>query len=697
LGNLNIQYPLYFVLLVILLGFLFSLALYYRENKFKEKPKALIFAFFALRWISVSLIAFFLLEPFFNSIKDEVRKPVLIVAQDASQSMAYTIDLDSLGILNEKTEDLIENLGDKYDVKSLHFGSDIHSGLADSLSDPASNFDQLFQFAHQQYQGIPVASMILLSDGIYNLGRNPLYFDNINYPIQTIALGDTMQKADVAIKNVFFNPVAFVGDSIAIQFDLSAYAYSASQTRIQFEEIRDNKDRLTLQNKKIAFSSNDYFSKQSFETTVNESGTRHFRITVLPLENEKITSNNIRDIFIDVIDSRINVLVLADHPHPDLSALRQTLEKNKNYEVEVALLKDWKPQKRPDVVILHNLPSRNNPIESLLTQWDERKTPQWFILGSQSDLNRINKAQPLVSISNTNGSTNNATASFNQQFRSFEIEEMIRKEITQMPPLLVPYGEFKVDPDAQTLLFQKIGAVNTSYPLLSFSERNGLKKGLFLGEGLWRWRLNEFGRNGNQNAFEELLFKSLQYLSLKEDQRKWQVILDKKIWNENERVVFKGILYNDNYENVNSSEASLKIRNDVGEEFDFLFSRKSDYYTLDAGFLPEGSYQYTASNKTAGETFSTKGQFVVKSLQVELSNLQARHDLLYQLSRKTGGKVYGPGEIEQLQNDLLSKEVKSVVFSTESYLNLLNLKWLFFLILITLSLEWFLRRYHGAY
>lgn len=697
MGNLNIQYPLFFILLVILLGFGFSLALYYREKKFKEKSRILILVFFTLRWFSVSLIAFFLLEPFFNSIKDEVRKPLVIIAQDASQSIAHTIDQDSLIQLNEKTNTLIQKLGAKYDVRSLHYGTDIQTGLADSLSEAASNFDQLFQFTHQQYQGIPVASMVLLTDGIYNIGRNPLYIDNINYPIQAIALGDTMQQADVAIKNVFFNPVAFVGDSIAIQFDLSAYAYTASQTQILFEEIRNNAGNQLIQNKKITFNSNDYFSKQSFETRVNESGTIHFRISVLPLKNEKIKSNNIRDIFIDVIDSRIKVLILADHPHPDLSALRQTLEKNKNYEVDVSLAEDWKQDDRPDVLILHNLPSRRNPMQSLIRQWDESKTPQWYILGSQSDLNSLNKVQQIVSITNTNGSTNNATASFNQQFRSFEMDEVMRKEITQFPPIVVPYGEFNPDPDAQTLLLQKIGSVNTSYPLLSFNERNGLKKGLFLGEGLWRWRMNEFGRNGNQNAFEELLFKSLQYLSLKEDQRKWQVKMDKKIWNENERIQFKGIRYNDNYETVNSSEASLSIRNTNGEEFDFLFTRKSNYYTLDAGFLPEGSYQYTATNKTPGESFSTTGQFVVKSLQVEFSNLQARHDLLYQLSRNSGGKVYGADDMEQLQNDLLSKEVKSVVYSTESYLNLINLKWLFFLILLTLSLEWFLRRYHGSY
>jgi len=50
-----------------------------------------------------------------------------------------------------------------------------------------------------------------------------------------------------------------------------------------------------------------------------------------------------------------------------------------------------------------------------------------------------------------------------------------------------------------------------------------------------------------------------------------------------------------------------------------------------------------------------------------------------------------------LNADLTQKEATSVIHSEEKFDNLLNLKWVFFLLLALISAEWFLRKYHGGY
>ena len=52
---------------------------------------------------------------------------------------------------------------------------------------------------------------------------------------------------------------------------------------------------------------------------------------------------------------------------------------------------------------------------------------------------------------------------------------------------------------------------------------------------------------------------------------------------------------------------------------------------------------------------------------------------------------------DKLQADLSKKEATSVIHSEEKFNNLLNLKWVFFLLLALVSAEWFLRKFYGGY
>ena len=56
-------------------------------------------------------------------------------------------------------------------------------------------------------------------------------------------------------------------------------------------------------------------------------------------------------------------------------------------------------------------------------------------------------------------------------------------------------------------------------------------------------------------------------------------------------------------------------------------------------------------------------------------------------------KKYLPKQ-EKLKN---KKSVKPVIYQTTKTRSVINLKWLCFLLMGLLTLEWFMRRYHGSY
>ncbi|MFC7669384.1 hypothetical protein ACFQT0_19980 [Hymenobacter humi] len=58
--------------------------------------------------------------------------------------------------------------------------------------------------------------MVLLSDGLVNQGRSPAYSD-YNFPIYSVAVGDTVPKRDLRLTGLTYNRVAFSGNRFPLE------------------------------------------------------------------------------------------------------------------------------------------------------------------------------------------------------------------------------------------------------------------------------------------------------------------------------------------------------------------------------------------------------------------------------------------------------------------------------------------------
>jgi hypothetical protein len=268
----------------------------------------------------------------------------------------------------------------------------------------------------------------------------------------------------------------------------------------------------------------------------------------------------------------------------------------------------------------------------------------------------------------------------------------------KMPPLISLFGEFKSLPGSTSLLYQSIKKIPTKYPLIAFNDQDGHKQGVFLGEGYWKWKMEDFVANQNYEATSELLNKTIQYLTVKDDKRKFKCFVSKNVYRENENVDFNAQLYNDSYELINSPDVDLKIKNENNEDYNYVLSKVANYYVLDAGRFQEGDYSYYASTTFNGTKYEASGKFSIEAIQLENNDLVARHDVMYALAQKYGGESYNLSNISELESKIKSSDnVKPVVYSSTSTSALINNKWFFFAMLILLGLEWFLRRYYGKY
>jgi len=408
------------------------------------------------------------------------------------------------------------------------------------------------------------------------------------------------------------------------------------------------------------------------------------------------TQNNTETIYVDVLDAKQKVLLLYEGPHPDISVIRQSIESNKNYEVKASLLSQLASVKPGDysLVILYQVTATGN---NILQSFLKAKVPVWYVLGAQSNLEAFDQDQKLLQISAGQEQMQEVFAQPATDFTDFTLSDSSRKKIALFPPLLAPYGSYSSPPAGSTLLKQKIGSVETSYPLLTFADEGGQRTGILTGEGLWRWRLAEYEAFGNHHALEELFAQGVQYLTANANRQRFIVYPSKRIFDEGENVLLNGELYNDALELINAPDVKIDLKSDAGKSYSFLFTRNNQSYQLDAGTLPVGEYSYAASTKLGDKIFNATGQLSIKPLNLEMRQSAANHQLLQSIAKQSGGRMLYPNQINRLA-DLIRKNenIKTIVFEDKRFNEIIDAKWVFALILLLLSVEWFLRKREGA-
>lgn len=696
---ISFQYPSWFIIFCFLAGLGFAALLYYRDKTFAEKPASLRFLMAALRFLSVFFISLLLLQPLVKSILSETKKPVVIIGQDVSESIASSMSAEKLAEYNARLAALSGELGDKFEVKTYGFGSGVKEERDFKYEDKSTNIAQFLKTIYDNYSNQNLGAILLASDGIYNEGSNPLYTSSkLNVPIYTVALGDTTQKKDLLIKRVFNNKIVYLGDKFSILADVAGLNLAGNATTLTVQKV-DGGNFKNLQQFPISIDKNDFFATREIILEADQPGVQRYRLLLNGLPGEATTGNNSKDIFIDVLDARQKILLLANSPHPDISALKQTLETSRNYQVETTWIKDFKGDvSNFDFVILHQLPSKINPATTVLQALDNKKIPRLYIVGAQSDLVKINQLQNFVDLKSDGRNTNEVQASVSAAFNLFTIADAVRSDLPKFAPVTAPFGDFREMGNGQTLLYQRIGKVDTKYPLLTVGEYNGARVGVFLAEGLFKWRLFNFLQFQNHDIFNEVVAKTVQYLSLKEDKRKFRISLPKNIFNENEPVIFDAELYNENFELINDPDASLVIKNQDGKEFPYTFNKNGRTYNLKAGIFPVGDYTFKGAVNNGGQNLTFDGKFSVQPVQLESYATTADHGLLSALSKESGGEMLAAANISDFVKMLETKAtIKPVIYSTVKNWSVINLKWIFYILAGLLVLEWFLRRYFGSY
>jgi hypothetical protein len=682
-----------FVLVCVLVGLGYATVLYFKTKH--PWTKLMNGVLFGGRAVLVFFLSLLLLGPIIRQIQNYYEKPLFVIIQDNSISVKEATDSATIKTLAQSLNETKTLLTEKgYEVKLTDLSGDEPENFL--YNNQTSDIHGVLKRVANRYEGRNIAGVVLASDGIYNSGLSPVYA-SYNFPIHTVGLGDTAQRADVVVRNVAYNKIAYQGNKFPLRAEVVVKNLENQAITISLMQ------RGKLLEKQTKNSGNEQMLTFDFQPLAAEKGIQKFDIQVEPKQEEYNVRNNRSSVFVEVVEGRKKILVIAPAPHPDIKALREVIEKNPNYEflIHIPRVEELQPSAMEpseiDLVIFHQAPDLGGRTRDLFQRFVNTKTSLWLILGQQSDVLQLSRSKMPLQVDAMPRDYDDVTPIVNPAFSSFSVSPEANSIIPDYPPTSVHFGKIRVKPTATPLLFQRVGSITTDKPLLAIDLQDSRKIAIMLGEGMWRWRLNEFDRTETTAGFDELTGKLVQYLSTTDDKRKFRSYPVQQEFSDAEPVVIESQVYNDIYEPVYGNTIEIDITNESGAKQQYSYTTGPGNTRYSVGGLKEGVYRYRSRTQINGQAEEVRGEFAVEQRQAELQNLTADFDLLKKLSSQTGGRFVQASSIGSLQQLLQQTDADTVIHSEENYESVINLKWVFWTLLLLVSAEWFLRKYFGSY
>lgn len=689
------KYWFILLLAVVVAALGISLLLYFRNKANSELGKVQLRILMSLRFLSFFLIAFMLLSPFLRSLKKITQNPIIVSAWDNSGSMIADTDSTLISAsLNNLQSKIKSELGNDYELVNYSFGEHIKNSDQLDFSEKRSDYSQLLSTVSNNHFNQNVGALILAGDGIYNEGRNPLNgLDEISFPVFSVGYGDTSIVSDSRISSIRMNRTAFSGNKFPVEVD------------VQFLKVKNRLLKLSIEQNNAELGSimitppnDNYFITKEFILEAGTPGLQHYLVKIETVENERNTANNTAGFVINVLENKQKILILSDGWHPDIGAIKNTLEQQLTYDVSVFTQEPY-PANLSDfnLIILNQLPTAGKSISQIVEKARAGRLPLLFIVGNKTFIPQLNALSQGVQIDLLAGSGEEAQPTNNPAYATFRLSDDFLELLPKLPPLQVPFADFTMDDSFTPIVYQKLKNIETGKPLLATGKMDGRKIGFIFGEGTWRWRLFDYYQNQSHLRFNELINQLVQYLALRENEDNF-IVEFKPVYTETDNVILNAEVYNDAYQRITTGEVNIVLKNSNDEDFSFTFDVRGEDYTLNAGHLPIGDYSFTATVNIGNEKYTETGNFTVVLVNLERIVTRANHNLLYQLASQSGGKFYLPDQADELIADLKNgKQLKAAHYYQEMINELLNLRGLFFILLALLSVEWFLRKYWGIY
>ncbi len=664
---------LFLILLIAFIAAGLALGQYYF---FKRQQNWWRFSF--LRFLTYFSLLLLLVNPKIRHQTFHIEKPSLVLTVDNSRSIK---EFKQESEVIQFVENLKNNsdLKNKFEIESYSFGENFEHRDTFDFSENQTHISSVFSNLKRIYPS-QTAPTILISDGNQTMGRD-YEFEAIDFvqPIFPVVVGDTTTYEDLKIDRLNVNRYAFLNNKFPVEVFVS---YNGNKNISQKLSIKQGNQ--TLFSKTLDFNKDKSAEIVQAELTANSVGVHTYKTVIENLPKEKNTENNQQQFAVEVIDQQTNVLVLSSFKHPDLGAFKKAIEANQQRSVDIKYTEEDFNFEDYQLVILYQ-PDQN--FKSAFEKIEQLEMNYLLITGTKTDYQFLNKQQDFFQKEITS-QTEEFLPSYNSNYSNFQFEDI---GFDDYPPLFDQFGDLKFSQEQQVLLFQNIAGYESDLPLLSTTEKGNRKFGFLFGENFWQWRGKAYRDQQNFEDFDEFSGKLIQYLA--STKRKERLNIDfKSFYNSGEKIIFQAHYFDENYTFDPRAKITAQIKNkETKKTAEFPFLLKNNSYEVNLSSLEAGEYEFEIIVEE--KNLSKSGEFTIIEFDIEKQFLNANYK---KLSKIAEDKVFFTHTEEELIEELLNNEnFKPVQKSNTTTSPLIDWWYLLIIITVSLSAEWFMRKYSG--
>ena len=643
--------------------------------------------------------------------------PALAVLIDNSQSMRL---VDSKGerahtLRTILGSDAFGSLSSSAEVRQVLFGTAAQprgEGAEDTIrfDEPATDIAAALHILDESHARDPITAALLLTDGIYTLGRNPLYeAEHLPFPLMTVGIGDTSGQLDLLITGVAANEMVY--QDVTTPVDVTVQSSGAEGQRVEVT-LAEGGTMLATSRLTLRGGTRNYSVPLTY--TPRHPGTHKYTVSVSPLPGEVTSANNSQPFYVRVLKSSLNVVLLAGGPSPDVTVLRQAFGSRQEYTLHCFVERTPSGYYGPapgrdvldsaDCIVLLGVPSSatSAATRDLLRQTVmSRQTPVMFVAARDTDFGALSdfagvlpftwdlpsRAERLVS----------PVVSPDGRLHPLFGPDSPVEAWSRLPPIFSTLTAFHAAPGAQVLVTTQEGGSAAREILIAARTTNQQKVLAILGYGLWRWELMAAPNAATQSLFSQWLRTALEWLTTRTESRPVRVTARHAIVHQGEAVSFLGQVYDAGRRPVDGARVSVEIRLGERRSETELRSLGNGRYEGAIAGLGEGDYTFEAVAR-AGETLlgADTGRFSVGGTNLEFQETRMNASLLKSLAQATGGRFFNSDELDSLGSAVRHLPgFASTRITRSKSVELWNIPASLIAMILLLGAEWALRKRAG--
>jgi uncharacterized membrane protein len=644
-------------------------------------------------------------------------------------------------MLQKNDTGLWQKLSAEYDVRLYTVNEEVHPldfaaldqvGVAGKGS---ALLEALFA-VQNEYRNLPLAGILLLTDGANNLGiEDSALLEGFSLPVFPVEAGNPAAYQDIQIAETRTVNFAFLRSPITVDFTLKSWGYRDVTVPIILKQ-----DNQIIATTMVRITEREFTHPVSFTFTPREVGTFHY-VVETPLQiGEAIHSNNRKDFSLQVVRDKIRILVVSGRPSWSYRFLRRALKSDPTIDLisfiilrtpsDVVNVSERQLSLIPfptnrlftqelenfDLLIFDNFSYvfyfpllylenvkqfvadggafamfggsesfseggyANTPLEEILPVDLTDRSMGYAFQRGQIQLTKEGETHPITQIAADRAET---------------------KLLWEEMPVLEGFNRAQVKPESTVLGDYILSETNQHFPLLATMKyRNGRTLALLTDQS-WRWNFEMVGNQRGNRYYLRFIKQMIRWLIKDPNFKQVQVLASKETYQPGEEVELRVRVYDDDFSPASDAVLTLTTKDTQGEKIELPYTPTPQPGEYVATYQPgrEGFFTVAVEAQSQGKLLGNdETLFRVAHLQREFENASPGDALLRKIADLTRGKFF---PITTTPQDMVAEIGRTLQDNTqykiieERPLEVRNTWWAFFLLLGLFSLEWILRRRGG--